>query len=119
MAEKNDQKAKESMENKMELFHKKLPELLAIAKKKKNMLEYQEISDYFKEFNLSPEQIEKVLEYLADSALVYEDTVIIVEASKNTDFSYADGLGFSIIKEKVYKTNKHVFLEKAGKEEIC
>lgn len=61
----------------------------------------------------------KVLEYLADSALVYEDTVIIVEASKNTDFSYADGLGFSIIKEKVYKTNKHVFLEKAGKEEIC
>ena len=61
----------------------------------------------------------KVLEYLADSALVYEDTVIIVEASKNTDFSYADGLGFSIIKEKVYKTNKHVFIEKAGGEEIC
>ena len=51
MAEKNDQKVKESVESKMEQFYKKLPELLAIAKKKKNMLEYQEISDYFKEFN--------------------------------------------------------------------
>lgn len=61
----------------------------------------------------------KVLEYLADSQLVYEDTVIIVEASKETDFSYLDELGFNLLKEKVYKTNKHVFLERAGKEEIC
>ena len=61
----------------------------------------------------------KVLEYLAGSELVYEDTVIIVEASKDTDFSYAEDLGFDIVREKVYKTNKHVFLEKAGKEEIC
>ncbi len=65
-------------------------------------------------------QLEKrVLEYLSESGLVYEDTVIIVEASKETDFSYADDLGFSVIREKVYKTNKHVFLEKAGKEVIC
>ena len=61
----------------------------------------------------------KVLEYLSDSELIYEDTVIIVEASKDTDFSYAEDLGFDIVREKVYKTNKHVFLEKAGKEEIC
>ena len=83
MAEKNDQKAKESMENKMELFHKKLPELLAIAKKKKNMLEYQEISDYFKEFNLSPEQIEKVLEYLevhhVDVLRIADDDDILID----------------------------------------
>ena len=83
MAEKNDQKAKESMENKMELFHKKLPELLAIAKKKKNMLEYQEISDYFKEFNLTPEQIEKVLEYLeanhVDVLRIADDDDILID----------------------------------------
>lgn len=60
-----------------------------------------------------------VLEYLSESALVYEDTVIIVEASKETDFTYLKDLGFALLKEKVYKTNKHVFLEKAGKEEIC
>ena len=61
----------------------------------------------------------RVLEYLAGSELVYEDTVIIVEASRETDFSYLEGLGFSMLKEKEYKTNKHVFIEKAGKEEIC
>ncbi len=60
-----------------------------------------------------------VLEYLSGSELVYEDTVIIVEASKETDFSYAENIGFVITREKNYKTNKHVFLEKAGKEEIC
>ena len=35
MAEKNDQKVKESVESKMEQFYKKLPELLAIAKRKR------------------------------------------------------------------------------------
>lgn len=61
----------------------------------------------------------KVLEYLAESSLVYEDTVIIVEAAKETDFSYLNELGFYMIKEKNYKTNKHVFIGKEGKEEIC
>ena len=61
----------------------------------------------------------KVLEYLSDSRLVYEDTVIIVEASRDTDFSYVEYLGMTVVREKVYKTNKHVFIEKAGKEEIC
>lgn len=62
---------------------------------------------------------QKVLEYLSESDLVYEDTLIIVEASKNTDFSYAGDLGFDVIREKMYKTNKHVFLARTGKEEIC
>ncbi len=60
-----------------------------------------------------------VLEYLSGSGLVYEDTVIIVEASKGTSFGYARELGFDILREKDYKTNKHVFLERAGKVEIC
>ena len=60
-----------------------------------------------------------VLIYLAESGLIYEDTMIIVEASKDTDFSYVNELGLHVFREKVYKTNKHVFIEKAGKEEIC
>ena len=55
---------KEADAQKLEQFHKKLLHLLELAKKKKNILEFQEISDYFKEDNLSPDQIEKVLEYL-------------------------------------------------------
>lgn len=62
---------------------------------------------------------ERVLNYLSDSELVYDNTTIIVEASRETDFSYVERLGFTVIREKRYKTNKHVFIEKAGVEEIC
>lgn len=54
----------------------------------------------------------RVLEYLQESDLLSEDALIIVEASLDTDFSYVNSLGFSMIKEKIYKTNKHVFLER-------
>lgn len=39
-----------------------------------------------------------------------EETLFIVEADINTDYSEFSGKGFSIEKEKKYKTNKHVFL---------
>ena len=61
----------------------------------------------------------KVLNYLSGSGLVYDDTTIIIEASRETDFSYVEALGFTVIREKIYKTNKHVFIEKAGVEDIC
>lgn len=56
----------------------------------------------------------RVLEYLSNSTLLSEDGIIIVESSLETDFSYVGELGFSIIKEKEYKTNKHIFLEKGA-----
>lgn len=61
----------------------------------------------------------EALTFLSSSEQVYDDTVIIIEASRNTDFSYVENLGFTVVREKRYKTNKHVFLERAGKEEIC
>ena len=65
-------------------------------------------------------ELEKsVLTYLAESSLLSEEGIIIVEASKETEFDYAEDLGYHIIKEKEYKTNKHVFLEPAGRKEIC
>lgn len=54
----------------------------------------------------------QVLTYLSESDLLSEDALIIVEAALETDFSYVTDLGFSVIKEKNYKTNKHIFLEK-------
>ena len=54
----------------------------------------------------------KVLEYLGTSNLLADDGIIIVEASLETDFSYVGELGFSVVKEKKYKTNKHIFIEK-------
>lgn len=58
----------------------------------------------------------KVLEYLADSKLLSEDGIIIVEASLETPFDYIEELGYTLIKNKIYKTNKHVFLEKDGND---
>ena len=57
----------------------------------------------------------KVLEYLSISDLLSDDALIIVEASLETEFDYVSELGFSIVKEKIYKTNKHIFLEKEEK----
>lgn len=58
--------------------------------------------------------IEKqVLQQLKDKPFVNEDTLIIVEASLETDFSYVSELGYNITKEKTYKTNKHIFLKRA------
>lgn len=57
----------------------------------------------------------QVLEYLADSQLLTEDALIIVEASLETDFSYLEQLGYTVIKRKEYKTNVHMFLEREGK----
>lgn len=56
-------------------------------------------------------ELEKqVLTDLVDSTLINADTVIIIEASLQTDFSYLNSLGYELIKEKSYKTNKHIFV---------
>ena len=68
-------------------------------------MEEKKVFDYiFMDPPYNQELERGVLEYLSGSALVYEDTVIIVEASRETDFSYVDELGFTLLKEKVYKT---------------
>ena len=54
----------------------------------------------------------QALEYLSASSILSEDAVVIVESSLDTEFSYVEELGFSVIKEKIYKTNKHTFLER-------
>ena len=45
-------------------FREKLAQLLELGKKKRNILEYQEISDFFKDMNLDAEQLETVLDFL-------------------------------------------------------
>jgi 16S rRNA (guanine(966)-N(2))-methyltransferase RsmD len=53
----------------------------------------------------------QVLTALMNSGIIYCDTLIIVEASKETSFDYIEDTPFQITKEKIYKTNKHVFIE--------
>ena len=57
--------------------------------------------------------IEKqVLEALVGKEYICSDTTIIVEASLETSFDYINDLGYEILKEKTYKTNKHMFLKR-------
>ena len=53
-----------------------------------------------------------VLEYLSQSCLADEYTIIVVEADLHTSLDYLEDLSFHIYKEKIYKTNKHVFIER-------
>ncbi|MBP3678065.1 MAG: RNA polymerase sigma factor RpoD, partial [Agathobacter sp.] len=63
MAKKNETPVVETEEMKQK-FQEKLIELLALGKKKKNILEYQEISDFFKDMPLEADKMELVLDYL-------------------------------------------------------
>lgn len=49
---------------------------------------------------------------LAKSTLVNMDTVVLVEAGLDTDFSFLPQTGLEIFREKRYKTNRHLFCRK-------
>ncbi len=53
-----------------------------------------------------------LLDALSRMSYVTEDTIVIIEAELDRDFSFAGRYGFDIIKEKCYKTNKHAWLRK-------
>ena len=91
-----------SDDTKKAAFQKKLAELLDLAKDRKNVLEYQEISDYFKELQLSAEQFEAILDFLEKNnidvlRLQDNDDDIILEDDDDVevekiDLSVPDGI---------------------------
>lgn len=72
----------------------------------------KEVDVIFMDPPYDEEHERRVLETLKSMKYVTEDTLIVIEASLETDFSYLESLGFSMLKEKRYKTNKHVFITK-------
>ena len=83
------------MEMNMGKFSEKLVELLELAKKKKNVLEYQEISDFFKEQPLEVEQMEKVLDFLEASGVDVlrisgNDEELILDVDDDADIEKMD-----------------------------
>ncbi len=60
---------------------------------------------------------EMALSLLQDSTLADQNTVVIIEADLTTSFSYVENLGFSVVRVKDYKTNRHVFLRKMVHEQ--
>ncbi len=84
-----------------------MKELLALAKKKKNVLEYQEIVDFFADLPLEDDQLDKVLEVLEQSGIdvlrimdddddVEDEEIILSDEDEvdveNIDLSVPDGI---------------------------
>ncbi|MGN1313531.1 MAG: RNA polymerase sigma factor RpoD [Lachnospiraceae bacterium] len=95
-------------ENTKAKLEESLKELLAQARKKKNMLEYQEVVDFFAGFPLEEEQMDKIVEALERSGVdvlriteeeevpVEDDEIILTEEDEvdmeNIDLSVPDGV---------------------------
>lgn len=93
-------------ENTQAKFEERLKELLNAAKKKKNVLEYQEISDFFSDMTLEEEQFDRILETLEQNNVdvlriteeddVDDEEIILTEEDEvdveNIDLSVPDGI---------------------------
>ena len=53
----------------------------------------------------------QTLEALAQSGIIDEDSVIIIETSLQTDTDEYNSYGFNVTRVKRYKTNQHIFLQ--------
>ena len=52
-----------------------------------------------------------IAEKLDGSSWIADGALVVIEASLKTDFSWIEDNGYSLIKEKKYKTNKHIFIK--------
>ncbi len=52
----------------------------------------------------------KVLLSMRDAACIHAETLFVIEASLDTPFDWLESSGFISVREKYYKTNKHVFV---------
>ena len=93
-------------ENTQAKFDAKLKDLLALAKKKKNVLEYTEISDFFKDIPLEEDSFDKILETLEQNGVdvlrisdddVSDEEIMLEDEEEvdmeNIDLSVPDGIG--------------------------
>jgi 16S rRNA (guanine966-N2)-methyltransferase len=55
---------------------------------------------------------ERTIEMLSQMPYVTNYTMIICESDLDEDFSFVEHYGFTVAREKLYKTNKHVFIKK-------
>ena len=95
-------------ENVMAKFEEKLDSVIAMAKKKKNVMDYQEIVNQFAEFNFEEEQYDKIVETLEQKGIDVlrmteeedepdEEALLAVEDAEdvdveNIDLSVPDGI---------------------------
>ncbi|MCQ2519486.1 MAG: RNA polymerase sigma factor RpoD [Lachnospiraceae bacterium] len=93
-------------ENMQAKFEEKMKDFLALAKKKKNAVEYTEIMDFFAELNLDDEAMDKLMEFLENNnidiiriqeeEIEIDDDIILDEEEEvdmeNIDLSVPEGI---------------------------
>ena len=87
-----------------------MKDLLAAAKKKKNVLEYKEILDFFADMDLQPEQFDKVEEYLESQGIDILGTIELEDEDDDKELDLS-------IAEASVSTDDHVrmYLKEIGK----
>ncbi len=60
----------------------------------------------------------EVIKIAITSPYVTEDTLIVAETDLNDDYAYLSELGIEIIKEKRYKTSRHIFMRIKRRNEV-
>lgn len=88
------------MDENMVKFTERLKELLAAAKKKKNVLEQQEIMEFFSDMEFDADKMDKVLEFLENNGVdvllpviedvVEEDDIVLDETEEEIDLEKID-----------------------------
>lgn len=93
-------------ENTQAKFEQKVKDLLALAKKKKNVLEYQEITDFFSDMPMEDDMFDRILDALEQSNVdvlritedddVDDEEIILTEEDEvdveNLDLTVPDGI---------------------------
>lgn len=76
----------------------------------------KEVDILFMDPPYGQEHEKRVLEALSGMRYVTDNTLIIVEAALDTQMDYVEEMGFSVMREKKYKTNKHIFIKKIAEQ---
>ena len=90
------------MEENIKKFEEKLKELVALGKKKKSILEIQEINDFFSDMELEPDQMEKVFDFLEASNI----DVLRINADTQEDLDDLDDSDIVLSDEDEEKKKK-------------
>ena len=85
-AKKGAEAEAKAAEDKVQLFETKLQDLMKLAKKKNNVLEYDEVVDFFKDTKLNPEMFKKIVAFLEQSKI----DVLRTEDDVDDDIILAD-----------------------------
>lgn len=111
------------MDEGMVKFTEKLKELLEMAKKKKNVLEVQEINEFFGDMELSPEMIERTYEFLESKGVdvlritddISDDDIILEMENDGEEEEDLENIDLSVPEGVSIEDPVRMYLKEIGK----